>query len=336
MKILLTGGAGFIGSHTATVLIEKGYEIVILDDFSNSKPGAVARLEQIVGREIALEHVDLCEKTAVEDVFSRHKIDCVLHFAGLKAVGESVEKPLLYYENNLVGTLNLLHVMADMGVKKFVFSSSATVYDSRNPVPFMEEHSIGPVNPYGWTKSMIEQILLDLSASDPEWAVTLLRYFNPIGAHPSGLIGEDPQGIPNNLVPYVAKVAAGQLATIHIWGDDYDTPDGTGVRDYIHVMDLARGHLLAVEYLKTHKGCKVFNLGTGKGYSVKEVISAYEKACGKSLPAQIDARRAGDLATVYANVDLAEKELGFTAELGIEQMCADSWNWQKKSLVFDE
>jgi UDP-glucose 4-epimerase len=343
-KILLTGGAGYIGSHTAVTLLERGYGVVLLDNFSNSKRDVPARIEKISGRRCPCVEADLTDEAATAAVFGAYDFGAVIHFAGFKAVGESVEKPLDYYDNNLTGTLNLLKAMRPAGVRNVIFSSSATVYRQDNPVPYYEDYPLGATNPYGWTKVMIERILTDTAAADPAWSVCLLRYFNPIGAHESGLIGEDPQGIPNNLLPYVAKVAAGELPEIRIFGDDYDTPDGTGVRDYLHVMDLAEGHLLAMEYLEKKrnradggeakpraKGANVhaFNLGTGKGTSVLEIIAAFERACGKKLPKSVHPRRAGDLAAVYANTDLAEKELGFKAKRDIDEMCADAWRWQQ-------
>jgi UDP-glucose 4-epimerase len=332
MKILLTGGTGFIGSHTAVSGLEPGYEVVLLDNFSNSTQDVAVRVQEITGRDCPCFEADLRDRYSADAVFAQHPdIGAVIHFAGFKAVGESVSKPREYYENNIVGTLNLIDVMGQRGVKTLIFSSSATVYRADNAVPYREVDPLGATNPYGWTKVMIEQILRDVCTADPDWSVALLRYFNPIGAHPSGRIGENPRGIPNNLLPYVAKVAAGELDAIHIFGDDYDTPDGTGVRDYIHVMDLAEGHALAARYLDSRKGAYAFNLGTGKGYSVLEVIAAFEKACGKKLSKQIDARRPGDLATVYADTAFARAELGFEAKYGIDEMCRDSWNYTQLS-----
>ncbi|GHU64940.1 UDP-glucose 4-epimerase [Clostridia bacterium] len=329
MKILLTGGTGFIGSHTAVALLERGFEVILLDNFSNSSPDAADRVREITGRDLLCIKTDLLDADGVGLAFSQNPgIDAVMHFAGFKAVGESVSEPLAYYHNNIAGTLNLIEIMNKNGVKKLIFSSSATVYRADNPVPYFEDYPLGATNPYGWSKVMIEQILRDVCAANPEWSMALLRYFNPIGAHESGMIGEAPNGIPNNLMPYITKVAAGELPVIHIFGDDYDTPDGTGVRDYIHVMDLAEGHILAMNYIRERKGAWSFNLGTGKGYSVKELIAAFEKVCGKELPKQTDARRAGDLPAAYANTALAKKELGFAARYGIEKMCEDSWRWQ--------
>jgi UDP-glucose 4-epimerase len=327
--ILLTGGTGFIGSHTAVALLEQGYEVLLLDNFSNSKASVATRIETITGRRAPVIEADLLDRTALKQVFSANAIDAVIHFAGLKAVGESVEKPFAYYENNLIGALNLIEVMAAHKVKKLIFSSSATVYRADNPAPYFEDDPLGATNPYGWTKVMIERFLCDIAAADPAWSVALLRYFNPIGAHESGLIGEDPMGMPNNLLPYVAKVAAGELPLIHIYGDDYDTPDGTGVRDYIHVMDLADGHLKALPWLDRHQGAKAFNLGTGKGYSVLAVLAAFEEACGRKLPRQVDPRRSGDLAVTWANADLAKKVLGFRARYDLHKMCEDTWRWQQ-------
>jgi UDP-glucose 4-epimerase len=332
MAVLLTGGTGFIASHTAVDLIEAGHDVILIDNYANSRPDVADRVAEIAGRDVVSLEVDLLDQAGVERVFNAHAIEAVIHFAGLKAVGESVEKPLAYYHNNLVGTINLLEVMAGYGVKQLVFSSSATVYRADNPVPYREDYPTGATNPYGWTKVMIEQFLRDLAVADPEWSVVLLRYFNPIGAHPSGLIGEDPHGLPNNLVPFVAKVAAGLLPEVRIFGDDYDTPDGTGVRDYIHVMDLARGHRLALAKLAA-PGVTTYNLGTGHGSSVYEVIAAYEQACGHAIPAVVAPRRAGDLASVYADPSLAKAELGFTTEFGLAEMCRDSWHWQTTGAV---
>lgn len=334
-KILVTGGAGFIGSHTSVMLLEHGYDVLIIDNLFNSKRSVVDRIEKISGKTCEFQEVDILDIKALNKIFEENEIDSVIHFAGLKAVGESVEKPLLYYQNNLTGSLNLFEAMKSAGVKKLIFSSSATVYREDNPIPYFEHFERGCTNPYGWTKMMIEQILIDICKADPEWSVALLRYFNPGGAHKSGLIGEDPMGIPNNLLPYVAKVAAGQLSEIHIFGDDYDTVDGTGVRDYIHVMDLAKGHVLALDYIEENKGTKAINIGSGKGTSVKEIIAAFEKACGKELKAVIDPRRAGDLAEYYANADLAKELLDFETEFGIEDICADIWKWQQYALTIE-
>lgn len=329
MKILVTGGAGYIGSHTCVELLNNDYEVVILDNLYNSSELAVERIGQITGKQPVFYKGDLLDREFVESVFEKEKIDAVIHFAGLKAVGESVAKPLEYYHNNITGTLILCDVMRNHGCKNIVFSSSATVYGDPAFVPITEECPKGKItNPYGQTKSMLEQILTDLHTGDPQWNVMLLRYFNPIGAHPSGLIGEDPKGIPNNLVPYIAQVAVGKLKCLGVFGNDYDTPDGTGVRDYIHVVDLACGHVKALEKLKSSQGVFIYNLGTGKGYSVLDVVKAYGKACGKEIPYEIKPRRPGDIATCYADPSKAEKELGWKAQFGIEEMCADSWHWQ--------
>ncbi len=330
MAILVTGGAGYIGSHTCVELLNAGYEVVVLDNLYNSCEEALERVEQITGKKVKFYEVDLLDAVGVADVFENETIDSVIHFAGLKAVGESVHKPLEYYHNNITGTLILCDEMRKHGVKNIVFSSSATVYGDPAFIPITEECPKGDItNPYGRTKAMLEQILTDLHTADPEWNVMLLRYFNPIGAHESGLIGEDPKGIPNNLVPYIAQVAVGKLAALGVFGDDYDTPDGTGVRDYIHVVDLAKGHVKAVEKMQRDKeGVSIYNLGTGCGYSVLDVLHAYEKACGKPLGYEVKPRRAGDIATCYADCAKAEHELGWVAELGIEEMCADSWRWQ--------
>ena len=329
MKILVTGGAGYIGSHTCVELLAAGHDLVVVDNFSNSKPEALEAIRTIAGRDFAFIQADVRDRTAMEDAFSAHPVDAVIHFAGLKAVGESVEKPLEYYDNNLIGSLVLMETMAAHGVKRMVFSSSATVYGMHNPVPFREEYPTSATNPYGYTKVMIEQMLLDAAKADPAWSVVLLRYFNPIGAHESGLIGEDPNGIPNNLLPYVAQVAAGRLEKVHVFGNDYDTPDGTGVRDYIHVVDLAQGHLAALEYALRHTGAEAINLGTGHGTSVLEIIHAFEKACGHALPYQIDPQRPGDIATCYADTRKAAAMLHWHAKKNIDDMCADGWRFAK-------
>ena len=334
--VLVTGGAGFIGSHTVVQLLEGGYQVVIVDDLSNSSAVAVDRVKTIVGEEAAKNltfyEANVLDREAMNKIFDTHQIDRVIHFAGFKAVGESVSKPVEYYHNNIENTLVLIDVMRNHGCKSIIFSSSSTVYGDPDNPPVTEEDPKKPAtNPYGWTKWMIEQILMDVHTADPEWDVVLLRYFNPIGAHPSGLIGEDPKGIPNNLVPYVAQVAVGKLEAVQVFGNDYPTPDGTGVRDYIHVVDLARGHVCAIKKLETNCGLFICNLGTGKGYSVLDVIHAFEKACGKPIPYVIDARRPGDIAECYADPTKARNELGWVAEYGIEEMCADSWNWQKKN-----
>lgn len=329
MAILVTGGAGYIGSHTCVELLNEGYDVVVVDNLYNSSEKALDRVEKITGKKVTFYKVDLLDKEALNAVFEKESIDSVIHFAGLKAVGESVAKPLEYYHNNMTGTFNLCDVMRNHGVKNIVFSSSATVYGDPAFIPITEECPKGKItNPYGQTKGMLEQVLTDLNVSDPEWNVVLLRYFNPIGAHESGLIGEDPKGIPNNLVPYIAQVAVGKLEALGVFGDDYDTPDGTGVRDYIHVVDLAKGHVKAIEKLKAKEGVSIYNLGTGNGYSVLQVLHAFEKACGKTLPYVIKPRRPGDIATCYADPAKAAKELGWKAEKGIEEMCADSWRWQ--------
>ena len=334
--VLVTGGAGFIGSHTVVQLLEGGYQVVIVDDLSNSSAVAVDRVKTIVGDEAAKNltfyEANVLDRDAMNKIFDTHQIDRVIHFAGFKAVGESVSKPVEYYHNNIENTLVLIDVMRNHGCKSIIFSSSSTVYGDPDNPPVTEEDPKKPAtNPYGWTKWMIEQILMDVHTADPEWDVVLLRYFNPIGAHPSGLIGEDPKGIPNNLVPYVAQVAVGKLEAVQVFGNDYPTPDGTGVRDYIHVVDLARGHVCAIKKLQTNCGLFICNLGTGKGYSVLDVIHAFSKACGKEIPYVIDPRRPGDIAECYADPTKAKNELGWVAEYGIEEMCADSWNWQKNN-----
>ncbi len=332
MKILVTGGSGYIGSHTCVELIEAGHDVVIVDNLCNSSEEVVRRIKAITGTEPAFYCVDVCEKEPLQDVFQKEKPEAVIHFAGLKAVGESVEKPVEYYRNNLDGTLTLAEVMREQEVFSLIFSSSATVYGDPETIPVGEECPKGTcTNPYGWTKWMIEQILTDLSLTDSRWKITLLRYFNPIGAHSSGLIGEDPKGIPNNLLPDIAQVAVGSREALGVFGNDYDTPDGTGVRDYIHVCDLARGHLLAMEHLSRQEGVRVYNLGSGRGYSVLEVLHAFEKACGKELPYEIKPRRAGDIAAVWCDPQKAKEELGFETQYDIDRMCRDTWNWQKNN-----
>ena len=333
MKVLLTGGTGFIGSHTAVELIDSGHDVVVVDDLSNSEESVIDRIEKITGRRPKFYCANVASKSALKTVFAENIIDAVIHFAGFKAVGESVEKPLDYYCNNLNTTLTLLHVMKELGCKKIIFSSSATVYSLVDEVPFTEKSGpLGCTNPYGWTKYMIEQILKDVCAADPEMSVVLLRYFNPIGAHESGLIGEKPNGIPNNLMPYITQVAQGIRPKLNVFGNDYPTLDGTGVRDYIHVVDLAKGHVAALEYSQNHKGCEVFNLGTGHGYSVLDLVKTFERVNGIKIPYEIVGRRAGDIATCYADTHKAESMLGWKAEKGIEDMCRDSWRWQQNSL----
>lgn len=325
MKVLVTGGTGYIGSHTCVALLENNDELLILDNLSNSSRGVLDRLKAITGKPPAFEEADIRDRAALDAIFSRFRPDAVIHFAGLKAVGESVAVPLMYYDNNVTGTITLLSAMAAAGIKTMVFSSSATVYGDPPANPIREDFPIGPTNPYGRTKRMIEQILMDLHGADNTWHITLLRYFNPVGAHPGGLIGEHPTGIPNNLTPYIARVAAGKLDELPVFGDDYDTVDGTGVRDYIHVMDLAQGHLKALEKAR---GLSVYNLGTGNGYSVFQMIHAFEKASGKPVPYRICPRRPGDIAECFADPSLAEKELGWKARLGIDDMTRDAWRWQ--------
>lgn len=332
MSILVAGGAGYIGSHTCVELLNAGYDVVVVDNLYNSSEEALRRVEKITGKKVTFYKADLLDKDAIDYVFDVECIQSVINFAGLKAVGESVRKPLEYYHNNITGTLNLCDVMRGHGVKNIIFSSSATVYGDPAFVPITEECPKGKItNPYGQTKGMLEQILTDLNVADPEWNVVLLRYFNPIGAHESGLIGEDPKGIPNNLVPYIAQVAVGKLKCLGVFGNDYPTHDGTGVRDYIHVVDLAKGHVKALKKLAPGSGVSIYNLGTGNGYSVLDVLHAYEKACGKILPYEIKPRRAGDIATCYCDASKAREELGWVAEKGIEDMCADSWRWQSKN-----
>lgn len=325
--VLVTGGAGYIGSHTCVELLEAGFDVVVCDNLYNASKESLRRVERITGTSCRFYQTDIRDRAGMEKIFTENKIASVIHFAGLKAVGESVQIPLAYYDNNIYGTLVLLETMAKFGVKKLVFSSSATVYGDPERLPIDENCRLSTTNPYGSTKLMIENILKDLYTSDPTWNLILLRYFNPVGAHASGLIGEDPKGIPNNLTPYIAQVASGKLKEVSVYGDDYPTPDGTGVRDYIHVVDLAKGHIKALEKVNA-PGAHVYNLGTGKGYSVLEVIAAFEKACGKKLPKRIAPRRAGDIATCYASADKAKAELDWQAELGIDEMCASLWKWQ--------
>ena len=325
--ILVTGGTGYIGSHTCVELLNAGYDVVIMDNLYNSSEEVLKRIEKITGKKAKFYKVDLLDKEGIRTIFKENTIDAVIHFAGYKAVGESVQIPLTYYQNNVAGSLNLYEVMNEYNVKRIVFSSSACVYGAPKSVPIKEDFEIHTTNPYGATKVMNEMILQDVYTSDNDWGVLLLRYFNPIGAHKSGLLGEVPNGIPNNLVPYIARVANGQLEYLRVWGDDYPTPDGTGVRDYIHVVDLAKGHIKAVEYALSHKGVEKINLGTGKGYSVLEVLHAYERACGKELAYKIMDRRPGDIAECYADTEKAEKVLGWKAQYGIEEMCEDSWKF---------
>lgn len=331
MAILVTGGAGFIGSHTCVELLENGYEVVIVDNFINSKPEALNRIKQITGKDFKFYEADLLDKAAVETIFIENKIDAVIHFAGLKAVGESVAQPIRYYHNNITGTLILCQVMQEAGVKKIVFSSSATVYGSPKTVPIREDFPLHTTNPYGSTKLMIENILQDIFVADNEWSIALLRYFNPIGAHKSGLIGEDPNGIPNNLMPYIAQVAAGKLEVLSVFGDDYDTKDGTGVRDYIHVVDLAQGHIKAVEKVLGGSGVDAYNLGTGIGYSVLDMVHAFETANNVKVNYKIAPRRPGDIAVCFADPKKAKELLGWQAQFGIEDMCRDSWKFVKQN-----
>ena len=329
MQILVTGAAGYIGSHTCVELLEAGYDIVAVDNLVNSHRAAMDRIQQITGKSFPFYEADMCDRGAMDAVFAAHSIGAVLHFAGLKAVGESVEKPLDYYDNNLTGTLNLVRVMESHGCRKIIFSSSATVYGEAEQMPITEDCPKGMcTNPYGWTKWMQEQILSDLHTADDRWCVMLLRYFNPIGAHKSGLIGEDPAGIPNNLLPYIAQVATGKLPFLRVFGDDYDTPDGTGVRDYIHVVDLARGHISALKKLEQASGVFIYNLGTGRGYSVLEVVAAFERACGHAVPYRIAPRRPGDIGTCYCDPGKAERELGWKALYDMDEMCRDAYRWQ--------
>jgi len=331
MAILVTGGTGYIGSHTCVELLQADYELVVVDNFINSKPEVINRIKQIAGRDFVFYELDMADRQGMQKVFAENNIQAVIHFAGLKAVGESVTIPLRYYENNVGGTIALLDVMRQAGCKNMVFSSSATVYDMKNPIPYVEDYPLGCTNPYGWTKFVIEQMLRDVYTSDPQWRVSLLRYFNPIGAHESGLIGEDPQGIPNNLLPYVAQVAIGRLEQLNVYGNDYDTVDGTGVRDYVHVVDLAKGHISALEYLLTHPGIEAVNLGTGKGTSVLQVVTAFSKASNRIVKYRIAPRRPGDIDAFYADTHKAERLLGWKAEKDILEMCADSWRFTEKN-----
>lgn len=329
MKILVTGGTGYIGSHTCVELLQKGYEVVVFDNLYNSKIDVVEKIEKITGKKITFYKADMLDKESMRPVFAEHTFDAVIHFAGLKAVGESVEKPLLYYKNNIAGTINLCEMMNEYGCKKIIFSSSATVYGSPETVPITEDFPLSTTNPYGSTKLMLEGILSDLCVPDKEWSVVLLRYFNPIGAHESGLLGESPNGIPNNLMPYIMQVAVGKLPELGVFGNDYDTPDGTGVRDYIHVVDLAKGHVNAVEKVTSANGVNIYNLGTGNGYSVLDIVKAFEAANGVTIPYSIKPRRAGDIATCYANPQKARDELGWEAKYDLQRMCEDSWRFAK-------
>ena len=331
MAILVTGGAGYIGSHTCVELLSAGYEIIVVDNFSNSKPESLKRVKEITGKDLTFYEVDLLDRSGLDEVFANHSIEAVIHFAGLKAVGESVSIPLHYYHNNITGTLILCDVMKKYGVKNLVFSSSATVYGMPNRVPISEDFPLSATNPYGRTKLMIEEILRDLYVADNSWSIALLRYFNPIGAHESGRIGEDPNGIPNNLMPFITQVAVGKRAELQVFGHDYPTVDGSGVRDYIHVVDLALGHIKALERVNSSNGVDAFNLGTGTGYSVLEMVAAFEKAADVNVPYKIVERRPGDVAVCYADPAKAKNELGWTAERGIEDMCRDSWKWQKNN-----
>ncbi len=332
MKVLVTGGAGYIGSHTIVELLNCGHEVIAFDNFYNSKPESLNRVKKITGKDFKFYEADMLDKSALNKIFDENKIDAVIHFAGLKAVGESVQKPVLYYHNNITGTLTLLEVMDAHGVRNIVFSSSATVYGNSEIVPVREDFPTGtPTNPYGYTKLMQEIMLTDLYKANNDWTVTLLRYFNPVGAHESGLIGEDPQNIPNNLAPYVSQVAIGKLPYLRVFGDDYDTPDGTGVRDFIHVVDLAIGHIKALDASQNRKGVFTYNLGTGNGYSVLDLVKAFEKASGVPVPYKIVERREGDIGSLYADPSKAKAEIGFEAQRNIEDMCRDIWRWQKNN-----
>lgn len=331
MKILVVGGAGYIGSHTCVALQQAGYEVLVLDNFSNSKAEGLRRVSTITGREVPIILGDVRKRDGLRRVFGKYPIAGVIHFAGMKAVGESVDKPLAYYNNNVLGSVALVEVMAEFDVKTLVFSSSATVYGDPATLPIREDFPVGPTNPYGQTKLMAEQIYSDLAKSDPTWKIALLRYFNPVGAHPSGLIGEDPNGIPNNLMPYISQVAVGRRERLAVFGNDYPTTDGTGVRDYIHVMDLAEGHVSALRWLQNQAGAHTFNLGTGRGYSVLEMIAAFQRASRRSIPYQFSPRRSGDVAEMFADPTKAEKKLGWRAQRSIDEMCSDSWNWQRNN-----
>ena len=331
MHILVTGGAGYIGSHTCLELLKAGHDVTVVDNLSNSKTASLERVQELAGKTLVFHKVDLLDKDALRNIFSNSSFEAVVHFAGLKAVGESVAMPLEYYHNNITGTLVLCQVMREHNVKALVFSSSATVYGDPHAVPITEDFPLSPTNPYGRTKWMIEEILRDLHRSDESWNIALLRYFNPIGAHPSGRIGEDPHDIPNNLVPYIAQVAIGKLDKLCVFANDYPTPDGTGIRDYIHVVDLALGHLKALDKLASNPGVVTYNLGTGRGYSVLEVISAFEKACGKTIPYEVIERRPGDIASCYADPSKAQDDMGWSADRGIDEMCADTWRWQSRN-----
>ncbi len=331
MKLLATGGAGYIGSHTCVKLLEEGHEIVIVDDLSNAQIEVLDRIRELTNKDFAFYQVNICDFDAMNQIFAEHQIDCVIHFAGFKAVGESVAKPLEYYSNNITGTLSLCQAMLNHGVKRIIFSSSATVYKVGNAMPVDEEAPLGCTNPYGWTKLMIEQILTDITVAHPDWSVVLLRYFNPVGAHESGRIGEDPSGIPNNLFPYITQTILGRREKLHVFGNDYDTHDGTGVRDYIHVQDLAQGHIDAANYANKHTGTIAINLGTGIGYSVLDMVKAFEEVNQVKVPYVIDGRRPGDLATVFANATRAKELLGWEAKKTLKDMCQDSWNWQKSN-----
>ncbi len=331
-KILVTGGAGYIGTHTCIELLAAGYELVVVDNLSNSKPEALARVQKISGKTVTFHQVDIRDRAGLRDVFKQHQVQSVIHFAGLKSVGESVAQPLRYYDNNVSGTVALCEVMAEFGVRNMVFSSSATVYGDPHAMPIREDFPVGgTTNPYGTSKLMIEQILRDLQSSDSAWRIAILRYFNPVGAHISGLIGEDPNGIPNNLMPFISQVAVRRRDCLQVFGGDYPTTDGSGVRDYIHVVDLAKGHVAALDYLVKNEGLLTVNLGTGRGYSVLEMVKAFELASGVKIPYQIVERRAGDIACCYADPALAKEKLGWSAEMGVEQMCEDSWRWQSQN-----